>query len=330
MAGKSLPPTVQVIRHPRSPYYWAYWRWEGKSRYTTLRTADLREAERRAKAIEAKLLRLYYGGLPPPPPAQATVKEVLDTYRRRLVPPRVSPHHAETQGDRLDAWEAALGAGTPASDITTPVIDRWLTSRLRRVSSTTARSELIALKAAYRQAVKDGLLPSVPWDVPAPKARRKGEEVLMPLAEIQARLHAADLSLPSGRCLWLAAYTGLRRADLASLTWGQIGEDGIVRLTTSKTGAFLAVPLPGRAWDALKPHRQADGERVIGWIDDVISHKMPHGPHAWRHAYASYLVRAGVDAPTVSRLLGHAEGVTAGYVHLAPEDLRGRVECLPY
>lgn len=328
--SRSFAPRVKVIQYPGSPFLWAYWRWGGKNRYATLRTADAREAERRARAIEERLLRLYYGTLEPAAAPAATVKDVLDAYRRRLVAPRVSERHAEVQGERLDAWEVALGASVPASGVTSPLVDRWLTQRLTEVSPTTARNELVALKAAFTQAVKDGLLQALPFDVRAPKARRKGEEVLLPLPELRRLLKRADLSKPSGRCLWLAAYTGLRRADLAALPWGAIDRAGVVRWVTSKAERFVPLPLPRRAWAKLKPHRKGKDERVIGWTDDVISHKLPHGPHAYRHAFATYLAKGGVDPALVSMLLAHAGGVTAGYLHLGPEDLRKEVEKLPY
>lgn len=45
-------------------------------------------------------------------------------------------------------------------------------------------------------------------------------------------------------------------------------------------------------------------------------------PHAFRHAYATRLSRAGVSTPALQRLLGHARAdTTAGYVNLNLSDL---------
>jgi site-specific recombinase XerD len=48
--------------------------------------------------------------------------------------------------------------------------------------------------------------------------------------------------------------------------------------------------------------------------------------HSARHAFASWLVRAGVSLYEVQKLLGHSSPtVTEVYSHLQPEHLHGRV-----
>ena len=49
----------------------------------------------------------------------------------------------------------------------------------------------------------------------------------------------------------------------------------------------------------------------------------------FRHTFASRLVMAGVDAPSIARLLGHTTlSVTDAYMHLAPEHLRRAMQQL--
>ena len=53
--------------------------------------------------------------------------------------------------------------------------------------------------------------------------------------------------------------------------------------------------------------------------------------HMLRHTYASHLVMAGVDLPTVKALLGHADiHTTMRYAHLAPDHLRQAAEKLSF
>ena len=57
--------------------------------------------------------------------------------------------------------------------------------------------------------------------------------------------------------------------------------------------------------------------------------KLPEGLsfHSLRHTYISWMIMAGVPVPVVQKLAGHADlKTTMGYVHLAPDSLRGAVQ----
>jgi site-specific recombinase XerD len=54
-----------------------------------------------------------------------------------------------------------------------------------------------------------------------------------------------------------------------------------------------------------------------------------YGLHTFRHTFGSNLVMAGVDLPTVARLMGHANiAMAMRYSHLAPSHLNRAVQTL--
>jgi len=57
---------------------------------------------------------------------------------------------------------------------------------------------------------------------------------------------------------------------------------------------------------------------------DAVGIAAEGGIHSLRHAFATHLIEAGVDLPTVQRLLGHGHiSTTMRYVHLARSRVTG-------
>lgn len=138
----------------------------------------------------------------------------------------------------------------------------------------------------------------------------------------------------------LIGEAGLRRAEAVHLTWQEVAADHstvTVRAYRAKGHRARVVPLTQTAREVLEELRLSrvaplrGEDRVFPFADATLNHHfrtgaiaagLPHlAPHGLRHAFASGLVRAGVDLPTVSRLLGHRDiKTTMLYASHAPRN----------
>ncbi len=149
--------------------------------------------------------------------------------------------------------------------------------------------------------------------------------------------------------------TGMRKAELENLMWNDIDlKRRRIRIRRKenwlpKTGE-RDIPINKNLYDLLKglksendkglksvyvfPH--GDGgiirtklrERLIKIANDAGIEDLTK-LHTLRHTFASHLVMAGVDLPTVQKLMGHSDiQTTMIYAHLAPDHLANAVEKL--
>jgi len=150
--------------------------------------------------------------------------------------------------------------------------------------------------------------------------------------------------------------TGLRRAELLNLRWGDIDlADGMLYVRnregfTTKSGHERPVPLRGRALDRLRAMHQRsaprpdtpvflDGRDLPPKPDRVSKRfkfyvrkaKLPERErlsfHNLRHTTGSWLAMQGVPMRVIQQILGHSTiQVTERYSHLSPEVLGKAVE----
>jgi integrase len=222
------------------------------------------------------------------------------------------------------------------------------------------------LSVPFEAARKMGYLPTNPVaavDLLKDKAetRKSGREPFTP-DEISQLVTAASEEDWRGAVL-LAATSGLRLRDVASLTWGAIDfEEGLLRTETEKTGAVVVLPVHPdfMAWLADRPRGIGKafvfptlaGKRIGGCsglsaqfrkiieaagitgrvIERTGKGRTGHskGFHSLRHSFISGLANAGVSPDVRQKLAGHADArVHAGYTHHEIETLRAAIGKLP-
>ena len=175
------------------------------------------------------------------------------------------------------------------------------------------------------------------FHVPAPKQPQKLPEILS-RAEVWRLIDACPL--PKHRLLLATTYAaGLRVSEVIALKVTDLDSDRMtVRVEHGKGGKDRYVPLADRLlvelrryWTLAPPaHWVFPNRQGTRPIDITVAQKIytlaklragihkQGGIHSLRHAYATHLLEAGADLPTLQRLLGHtALATTMRYFHLS-------------
>jgi len=136
-------------------------------------------------------------------------------------------------------------ASCPIADLERIDIQGYRNGRLTVVSLKTVKHELDFLRRAFRAAIQDGALVESPaGGVTLPKmtGNTQTSRRSFTSAELRAIMEVAG---PEWRSLIVfGLYLGQRLGDTARLNWANLDlEQGVVRLTTQKTGAQLTIPI---------------------------------------------------------------------------------------
>ena len=208
-------------------------------------------------------------------------------------------------------------------------IETWLFEAQPHLAATTRRNYIMGLASFYRWAIREGLVTSDPTiEVVKPK-----EPILMPdpVPAHQVR-QALDAASPVMRALLsLAAFGGLRCAEISALRWADIDRTQI--RVSGKGRKQRSVPMHPDIWEALNQIRDGmPDDRVFCWSAAGISR---HGceylralgvtvrrpMHGLRSFFATRLYAAsGHDLLMVRDMLGHTSvNTTALYAQVAQD-----------
>jgi integrase/recombinase XerD len=223
----------------------------------------------------------------------------------------------------------------------------------RRLSSESVYLEIAALRAFYRFAEGEKLLPlNVAENLSLPRRWSRLPKALTS-AEIDKILTPETPEIPSGLCdkavLELAYASGLRLAELRGIRLEQLHlEAGFINVV-GKGNKERVVPLGRKAIAALQRYLEAGRPKLVTsrspanlfltkrgtpfaavtmWLR--IKQRVRRAgvsrnvtPHMLRHSFATHLLENGADLRVIQELLGHANiSTTEIYTHVTGSRLR--------
>lgn len=258
-----------------------------------------------------------------------------------------------------------LPAAAIAGEISPAQLRWWLDHEAQRgLSSATQQLHWYSLHAYYRWLTTLGYSGRSPLDHVRPPRALPVARRDYTATEADTILECARQTAEGGNrreqfdyaALATLRYTGIRRTELTDLRLSDLNLTRTQLHVLGKGRKRRTVPLPpvyvelmGWYLRDVRPflplsdrlfanprsllqgaHRGATNgktlERVVQRYGQMAEVEGPHLPHRWRHTYATYLLRRGVDVTMVQQLLGHSSvSTTSIYIHLVQDDLQAGV-----
>lgn len=285
----------------------------------------------------------------------STLQGLLDSFLSHIVDYRgYSPATArayERDCSRFISFlEGGAHSGDPASIAPRDV--RLFLSSLSGLSSATIRRTLYGVSAFLEHLVKTEIIPSNPASpIDPPKVKHKLPEV--PSQSQCRRLLDACETPTESAVIGLMLLAGLRRSEVLGLDVSDVAADLSSLRIEGKGGRQRDVPVSAQLRTILDEYLSArDQTDSPALLVNAVGNRMQTTsfyrifsrvlgranlgdsgitPHSLRHAFATELVRAGVDVATISELLGHASiATTSIYLHANSATKRDAVERLDF
>ena len=312
------------------------------------RTFDTKaEAETWAKTVESEMVRGVF--VTRNEAENTTLAEALDRYEREIIP---SKKGAVQESSRIRIWKRTPLSKRFLASIQGKDIAAWRDERLKKVSPKTVCLELALLSHVFMIAVNEwgmaGLVNPV-QQVRKPKLPQGRDRRLRP-GELEKITDASESSTLAD-VLRFAVETGMRRSELAGMTWDLVdikkrtitildtknGEKRIVPLSTEACRILSDLPrrLDGKVWGmapdsitqafirALSRARKAYEQECEGkgqkpdpsYLADLTFHDL-------RHEATSRFFEKGLNPMQVAAITGHKTlQMLKRYTHLKAEDL---------
>ena len=268
------------------------------------------------------------------------VPEYWQDIERRKVK---TPETIRNDRNVLDKWLLPYFGDRPLAAITERMVEEYQGfARSHGLRARTVNKHVGILAAILAHAVDDSprRLAALPWrKVPKLKEDDSERGQTMTHDEVAALLECCEGK--ARLAVALMAYTGLRRGTVHALRWEQINfRERVIRIEPGQMKAKKAhdVYFGDELAAILNEQRGIAGplfnchvETIGDWVRDAMRHLDIHRPglgcHAFRHAFITGRLRAGVDIETVRRLAGHSTvAMTARYAHTQEAIERAAVE----
>jgi integrase/recombinase XerD len=220
---------------------------------------------------------------------------------------------------RLNEWLDMLGVDPSiATEVILEEFVSWLAADFAAV---TANREVAHVKAAYRYALKLGLIDCNPAeDLAAPQVAEVEPEVFS--SEELRRVRAGIRTDLEETVFYGLAYSGLRRHELVELTWRAVDFEHQFMTVRGKGGKLRRVPLHPILAEILasRLRRNPSSEAVLGRggslrnFNTVLARLLERAgvdggnrpAHRVRKTVATALFEEGIQTDTIDRIMGWA------------------------
>ncbi len=193
----------------------------------------------------------------------------------------------------------------------------------QRLSQNSKYSYFNKLRAALKQAVKDGIIPHNPAEGVEAFKQGEPEREFLTLDELQACVKA-ECDIPQLKTAFIfSCLTGLRWSDIQKLLWSEVQHSNemgyYIRFRQKKTKGAETLPISEQAFNLLGERQDKDARVFVGlkysaWHNLKLQQWVMRAGvtktitfHCARHTYATLQLTMGTDIYTVSKLLGHRE-----------------------
>ncbi|MGH7976512.1 MAG: tyrosine-type recombinase/integrase [Limisphaerales bacterium] len=315
-----------LYRLESSSGYYALVKKGGKQFRRSLKTKDRKLAERRLKELKAQIGVLTVAK----DNAKLTFKEVADAWND------ATKHSIEESTEtrrntcinNLDGYFQQMSI----RNITIRDCEQWAAKRGAEAAAQTFAHELGVMKAVFKYAAKHGFILSSP----AAEIKRKkisNRKIQTPSRD-QFQQIVSEMRVSDGRSdsqtkakngadlIEFLAYSGARIGEAHAGTWKDVRFDtGEIWLHGKKTEASdRLIPMPKALRLFLERLKKETNAKLSAPIIKIKSARRSlqrackklavkqFSHHDFRHYFATTCIEEGVDIPTVSRWLGHADG----------------------